>query len=69
MPEFNPIYHGLSKKMGFGWALAHPEFWGSVNPIPGWGGADYAQQITAFLPGFEKLSISLNCAGQLLWVV
>ena len=32
-----------------GWALAHPEFWSSVNPITT-RGADYAHHITASPP-------------------
>ena len=40
------------------WALAHPEFGVSVNPIPT-RGADYAQRITACPPGFENLKASL----------
>jgi len=41
-----------------GWALAHPEFGSSVNPIPA-RGADYAHHITACPPGFENLAASL----------
>ena len=41
-----------------GWALAHPEFGISVNPITT-RGADYAQRITASPPGFENLAASL----------
>ena len=47
-----------------GWALAHPEFGVSVNPIPtvSWGsGADYTHHITASPPGFENLTTSLVC--------
>ena len=36
-----------------GWALAQPEFYSSVNPIPT-RGADYAHHITACPSGFEK---------------
>ena len=41
-----------------GWALAHPEFWSSVNPITT-RGADYAHHITASQPGFEIPAASL----------
>ena len=41
-----------------GWALAHPEFGSSVNPITT-RGADYAQRITASPPGFENLAAAL----------
>ena len=41
-----------------GWALAHPEFGVSVNPIPT-KGAGYAHHITAYPPGFENLVASL----------
>ena len=41
-----------------GWALAHPEFGSSVNPITT-RGADYAQRITASPPGFENLVAAL----------
>ena len=37
-----------------GWALSHPEFGSSVNPITT--RADYAHHITASSPGFEKPS-------------
>ena len=42
-----------------GWALAHPEFGSSVNPITT-RGADYALHITASPPGFENPAASLN---------
>ena len=42
-----------------GWALAHPEFWSSVNPITT-RGADYAHHITASPPGFEIPAASLK---------
>ena len=42
-----------------GWALAHPEFGSSVNPITT-RGADYAHHITACPPGFENLTVSLQ---------
>jgi len=45
-----------------GWALTHPEFGSSVNPIAT-SGADYAHNITACPPGFENLTASLNCNG------
>ena len=42
-----------------GWALAHPEFGSSVNPITT-RGADYAQHYTTASPsGFENLAASL----------
>ena len=41
-----------------GWALAHPEFGSSVNPITT-RGADYAHHITASPPGFENPAASL----------
>ena len=41
-----------------GWALAHPEFGISVNPITT-RGADYAHHITASPPGFENPVASL----------
>ena len=45
-----------------GWALAHPEFWSSVNPITT-RGADYAHHITASPPGFENPAASLLNEG------
>ena len=42
------------------WALAHPEFGSSVNPITT-RRADYAHPITASPPGFENLAASLGC--------
>jgi hypothetical protein len=41
-----------------GWALAHPEFQSSINPITT-RGADYANHITASPPGFENPAESL----------
>ena len=41
------------------WALAHPEFGSSVNPITT-RGADYARHITASPPGFEDPAASLT---------
>ena len=46
-----------------GWALAHPEFGSSVNPITT-RGADYANHITARPPGFENPAASLRCKGK-----
>ena len=40
------------------WALAHPEFGSSVNPITT-RGVDYAQRITPSPPGFENLAAAL----------
>ena len=42
-----------------GWALAHPEFGSSVNPITT-RGADYAHHITASPPGFENPAAALQ---------
>ena len=42
-----------------GWALAHPEFGSSVNPITT-KGADYAHHITARPPRFENPAASLK---------
>ena len=42
-----------------GWALAHPEFGSSVNPITT-RGADYAHHITANPPGFENPAAALQ---------
>ena len=44
-----------------GWALAHPEFGSSFNPITT-SGADYAHLITASPPGFENAAVSLRHA-------
>ena len=41
-----------------GWALAHPEFGSSVNPVTT-RGADYAQHVTASPPGFENPAAAL----------
>ena len=44
-----------------GWALAHPEFGSSGNPITTrGGGADYTHHITASPPGFENPASSLH---------
>ena len=44
-----------------GWALAHPEFASSVNPITTRaGGEDYAHHITASPPGFENPAAALT---------
>ena len=42
-----------------GWALAHPEFGSSVNPITT-KGVDYAHHITASPPGFENPAAALT---------
>ena len=47
------------------WALAHPEFGISVNPITS-RGADYAHHITASPPGFENPAASLLCNNLLV---
>ena len=60
------IYEGISLLFSAaasewaGWALAHPEFGSSVNPITTRGGADYAHHITASPPGFENPVASLQ---------
>ena len=46
------------------WALAHPEFESSVNPITT-RGADYAHHITASPPGFENPAASLSIVKNL----
>ena len=46
-----------------GWALAHPEFGSSVNPITT-RGADYAHHITASPPGFENPAASQKIANK-----
>ena len=51
--------HSAAASGWAGWALAHPEFGVSVNPIPT-RGADYAHCITACPPGFENLAASLH---------
>ena len=56
------IFHHKFSGAARGWAglaLAHPEFWSSVNPIPIWG-ADCAHHITDCPPGFENLTASLQ---------
>ena len=52
------MYFSAAASGWAGWALAHPEFGSSVNPITT-RGADYAQHITAGPPGFENLAASL----------
>ena len=46
-----------------GWALAHPEFWSSGNPITT-RGEDFAHHITASPPGFENPAASLPLQKQ-----
>ena len=53
-PKFSAAASGWA-----GWALAHPEFGSSVNPITT-RGADYAQRITSSPPGFENLAAALR---------
>jgi hypothetical protein len=48
-------YISAAASVWAGWALAHPEFGSSVNPITT-RGADYAHHITASQPGFENQS-------------
>ena len=63
----NPTHYNQRTKDRFsdatsgwaGWALAHPEFGSSVNPIT-IRGADYAQHITASPPGLENPAASLQ---------
>ena len=54
-PKFS---HSAAASGWAGWALAHPEFGSSVNPITT-RGADYAHHITASPPGFEIPAASL----------
>jgi len=54
-----PLNNSATVSGWTGWALAHPEFGSSVNPIPT-RGADYAHHITDCPPGFENLAASLN---------
>ena len=54
-----PGHHISAAASGWtGWALAHPEFERSVNPITS-RGADYAHHITASPPGFETPAAAL----------
>ena len=48
---YNPSKFSAAASGWAGWALAHPEFGFSVNPITT-RGADYAHHITASPPGF-----------------
>ena len=50
--------HSAAASGWAGWALAHPEFGSSVNPITT-RGADYAHHITASPPGFENPAAAL----------
>ena len=50
--------HSAAASGRAGWALAHPEFGSSVNPITT-RGADYAHHITASQPRFENPSAAL----------
>ena len=52
------MYISAAASRWTGWALAHPEFGSSVNPITT-RGADYAHHITASPPGFENPAASL----------
>ena len=54
-----PIYFSAAASGWAGWALAHPEFGSSVNPITT-RGADYVHHITASPPGFENPAASLQ---------
>ena len=53
------MYISAAASRWAGWALAHPEFGNSVNPIST-RGADYARHITASPPGFENPAASLQ---------
>ena len=67
--QTNPVIRKIVKKIRFylsaaasgwaGWALAHPEYGSSVNPITT-RGADYAHHITASPTGFENPAASLG---------
>ena len=52
------MQHSAAASGWAGWALAHPEFGSSVNPIKT-RGADYAHPITASPSRFENLAASL----------
>ena len=56
--QVRPCYSSDAASKRAGWALAHPEFGSSVNPITT-RGADYAHHITACPPGFENPAASL----------
>ena len=66
-PKYIFIYSAAASGWA-GWALAHPEFWSSVNPITT-RGADYAHHITASPPGFEIPAASLQTQIYLLKVI
>jgi hypothetical protein len=51
--------HSAAASGWAGWALAHPEFGSSVNPITT-RGADYAHHITASPPGFGNPAAALK---------
>ena len=55
--KFQSICSAVASRWA-GWALAHPEFGSSVNPITT-RGADYAHHITASPPEFENPAASL----------
>ena len=57
-PSLNLVHSGSASGWA-GWALAHPEFEGSVNPITT-RGEDYAHHITDSPPGFENPVASLG---------
>ena len=58
--QYSDTASGLAK-----WALAHPEFGSSVNPITTMR-ADYAYPITASPPGSENLAASLHTTTTLI---
>ena len=53
------VYYSAAASGWARWALAHPEFGSSVNPITT-RGADYAHHITASPPRFENPASSLH---------
>ena len=56
---FISMHFSASASGWAGWALAHPEFGSSVNPITT-RGANYAHHITASPPGFENPAAALH---------
>ena len=57
--QMDAIKHSDAASGWAGWALAHPEFGSSVNPIT-IRGEDYAHHTTASSPGFESPAASLR---------
>ena len=56
---YSAVYYSDAASGWAGWALAHPEFGSSVNPITT-RGADYAHHITATPPGFENPALAAS---------